>query len=1097
MPSKLIFMKRLKLLGSFDARVADTPLEILKSPKGCALVAYLLIEGGEQPREAVADLLWDASSSTKALRALRVLLTRVRKSIPEISASRMALLLEPTDELWVDLKELIRGLESGNPEMLDDCLQLYCGDLLSPFYLRDAPRFNDWLTLEREHLKARVLDAYQQLCMVYQRQQQWELGSNAARRWLQVDHLSEEAHRAQLTFLAAAGQPTAALQHYDRYREHLWQEFEIQPDRITQAIANQIAQLESLKPPPIISTAVSWNGTILPDPIGPPPHSLVPYHRNADFVGRDAELQELGRRLLPNTNRDLISPVALCGIGGVGKTQLAVEFAFRFGRFFPGGVYWISFADADDIAQQIAMIGGEGGLRLYQEIEQLSLSERTSRVRQALRQPIARLLIFDNCTHVDLLTQWLPISGGCSVLITSRRQVWPRELQIRTLPLMSLQRQDSVQFLTRLAPSLSKISAEQIAAAVGDLPLALHLAGSYISRHSHLTAKEYAQQLLTMQLHHPALRGRGAGYSPTKHILHMEQTIGANWAQLVQTNKLDQLAQQLLIQLACFAPGEPIASSLLLATITANHTDPHAQAEAADALNRLIELGLIDYKDKESVAAHRLITAFVLDIADNVIDAQRKVENILIQVLIEHKELQFDLYFLPVASGHLLHITLSALKRADANAAQLADLLGTHLLEISEYEKAAFYLEQALQIKEVHCGATSASYARTLYNVARLNYRLGQWDAAFDDAKQVIDILEEQDHPNVDTLADSLGFYGFVASRRGHLDVAKRTFERALTILNQQAEPNKQIFAETLREIGRLMMLQGEYASALVYHQRALTLLESLYGVNNYRTVGVLHDLGANYGHLGHLGKARNCFKRTLAIIRDRLGMDSLETTHPLRNLGVTEWRKGNILAAKQYFEQALRIDKKHLPPDHPHLAISLNHVGESLIYFGEYEQAKLCHERAYAICCEKLGNQHVITWRTLSLLGEVMLRTGDYKGARSQLERAWTEQKRYEKDLQALTDTALLLGETYVEMELLDSAKPLFEQAVTAREETFGGENAETAYALFRLGTWHQATGDSTKADECYQRAARILSEQVDKCHPYLRFVQQQLAMR
>ncbi|MCA9968476.1 MAG: hypothetical protein KC423_29730, partial [Anaerolineales bacterium] len=176
----------------------------------------------------------------------------------------------------------------------------------------------------------------------------------------------------------------------------------------------------------------------LPEPGLPPSGSVLPYQRHTDFTGREADLRHLGQVLLATENE--VPVVAVTGVAGVGKTQLAVEFAYRYGRFFPGGVYWLSFARADSIAEEIAATGGELGLQLFTANDKLKLADQVSRVQQAWQQKTPRLLIFDNCEAAELLDKWRPAVGGCRILLTSQKGVWESDGQVITHPLNTLTR---------------------------------------------------------------------------------------------------------------------------------------------------------------------------------------------------------------------------------------------------------------------------------------------------------------------------------------------------------------------------------------------------------------------------------------------------------------------------------------------------------------------------------------------------------------------------------------------------------------------------------------------------------------------------------
>ena len=150
----------------------------------------------------------------------------------------------------------------------------------------------------------------------------------------------------------------------------------------------------------------------------PTPHRML-LPANPRFVGREGDLLALARALRPGGVAAITT-----GIGGVGKTQLASEFAHRYGQYFAGGVFWLSFADPAGVGTEIAACGEAGALGLYADADELTIAERVQKVYQTWEQPIPRLLIFDNCEDEALLAARLPRSGGCRVLVTSRSGQW-------------------------------------------------------------------------------------------------------------------------------------------------------------------------------------------------------------------------------------------------------------------------------------------------------------------------------------------------------------------------------------------------------------------------------------------------------------------------------------------------------------------------------------------------------------------------------------------------------------------------------------------------------------------------------------------------
>ena len=96
----------------------------------------------------------------------------------------------------------------------------------------------------------------------------------------------------------------------------------------------------------------------------------------------------------------------------MGKTQLASEFVHRYGQFFSGGVFWLSFENPDAIPSEIAMCGGVGAMELRPDFDTRSLAEQVKLVQAAWQQPTLRLLVFDNCEDPDLLARIVEATSG-------------------------------------------------------------------------------------------------------------------------------------------------------------------------------------------------------------------------------------------------------------------------------------------------------------------------------------------------------------------------------------------------------------------------------------------------------------------------------------------------------------------------------------------------------------------------------------------------------------------------------------------------------------------------------------------------------------
>lgn len=339
-----------------------------------------------------------------------------------------------------------------------------------------------------------------------------------------------------------------------------------------------------------------------------PPGSRIPFSPNKVFTGREEDLLELARSLLRSDSKGVTitqTAAVATGLGGVGKTQLAVEFCYRYGRFFYG-VHWIQ-AD-HEIAAEIAACGQEMDISPWPN----ELEERTNLTLHAWKEAGPRLLIFDNVDDPASVQDWLPKLPTARLLLTSRSSEWPPGLDIEHHPLGVLPRSESLELLCALAERLKYIPAEDldlIADRLGDLPLALDLAGNYLRCRPTLTPKEYLAELDEAGrslLEHPAFSD-WVKYNPTKPSTSLVYTFALSWNQLTK-GATDKLAGRIFRACGYCAPNTPIPWELLAKTMGAEDTSQRQNLDLA--LMKLHYLGLVKPDKEGSNIIHPLLAEF-------------------------------------------------------------------------------------------------------------------------------------------------------------------------------------------------------------------------------------------------------------------------------------------------------------------------------------------------------------------------------------------------------------------------------------------------------------------------------------------------------
>ncbi|MBV9786738.1 MAG: tetratricopeptide repeat protein [Chloroflexi bacterium] len=731
----------------------------------------------------------------------------------------------------------------------------------------------------------------------------------------------------------------------------------------------------------------------VPSPAPLPNGSRMPLHRNPLFVGRAEDLRAVAEALHLGSTAAIgqIEIAAATGLGGIGKTQLACEFAHRYGQFFAGGVFWLSFADPAAVPAEVAACGGSEGMQLSPDFETLPLDAQVRQVLTVWTQPLPRLLIFDNCEDEALLAQWQPPHGGCRVLVTSRRHHWDPALGVQAVSLDVLSRPESLILLRSFRPDLPADDADlaAIAEALGDLPLALHMAGRFLAKYRHvLTPAQYLARL-----HAPTILDdrslRDAGLSPTQHVQHVARTFEQSYAQLDVTNATDALARTLLAHAACFAPGEPLPRWLLFQTLELPEHTPQDALLSEDALRRIIDLGLLETGVAGVLRLHRLVAAFVRAVLAHDA-AQVAVEATMVRVADALNEQRNPRPLLAI-EPHLRFLTETAQPRADARAAGLCHALGFHLWLLGVYGEAQTYLEQAVALRQRILGRNHPDTALSINNLGYVFWTEGQYTAAqgyFEQALAIRQHVLGTDHPDttrsLNNLAVILWEQGWYAAARGY-------HEQVLAIRQRVFGFDHPDTARSLNNLGLVLESQGEYAAAQGYLEQAVAIRQRVFGSEHPDTASSLYNLGNVLRASGQYAAAQGYLEQAVAIRQRVLGANHHHTVLTLDNLGVVFRAQGQYAVAQRYHEQAIAVYQQVLRPDHPHTATSFYNLGIALYCQKYYAAAQRYFEQSLAMYQRGLGSDHPNTARSLRGLGAVLRAHGDATQAWSYLEHALT----------------------------------------------------------------------------------------------------------
>ena len=660
-------------------------------------------------------------------------------------------------------------------------------------------------------------------------------------------------------------------------------------------------------------------------PVGALPRgSLMPFSHNPNFVGREEELKSLCRKFETGDSVALGQTAAATGLGGIGKTQLAVEFVYRYGRRFHGGVFWLDMSDPDGIPEQISRCGGAAGMALP-GFDSLPLSDQVAAVMKEWHSQRRGLVVFDNVEQLDVVGQWRPKYGQTRVLITSRIDShdpqWGGQ-GIETISVDTLPRDRSMELLLKgrqdvLDDTDEMRAANDICDLLGDLPLAVHLAGSYLSylRHA-VSVREYLNELSSRPvLTNPALVSGVRDSSPTDHIQNVAATFDMSYARLDQEEETDALAARLFHLTSHFAPT-PIPRQLLIRALKMDKDEADDRGKVAFAVNRLCELGLAQTGEDGRIVVHRLLREFARlhpadgqEVQEAAVDAANAIYGFANDV--NESGLPAPLR---EAVEHLRYAAGEAESRESEQAGSLYNELGYHLWQIADFGGAKEHYERAIKIGESVYG---------------------------------------KDHPNVASIVNNLGL---VLKELGDLEGAKEHYERALEIDEEAYGKDHPQVAIYVNNLGDVLQDLGDLAGAKEHYERALEIDEEAYGKDHPDVAIRVNNLGSVLKALGDLAGAKEHLERALEINESVYGKDHPNVAIRVNNLAGVFYALGDLAGAKEHYERALEIGESVYGKDHPQVAIYVNNLGMALQDLGDLARAKEHYERALGIFERRLG---------------------------------------------------------------------------------------------------------------------------------------------
>jgi hypothetical protein len=716
--------------------------------------------------------------------------------------------------------------------------------------------------------------------------------------------------------------------------------------------------------------------------------------RNVDFTGRDGLLDRLHGELAAGNGRAVVLARALYGLGGVGKTQVALEYAHRFASDY-GLIWWIPAEQPQEISLALAALA----LRLGLGTSGNAVEAATAALEYLRRDAIDRwLLIFDNAENPADLRSFLPTGPG-HILITSRNQAWTRHA--KPLEVDVFTRNESVAHLQRHVPQVSTADADRVAHALGHLPLAIEQAGGWLAE-TGMPADLYLEWLATQTANALGL-GKPSDYATP---------VVATWnMSLERLRQRSPPAVRLLQMLAFCAPG-PISMSLLYSTAMIEHLRPFDQTLSdkfmlGGVIGEISRLCLVRInQDTSSLEIHRLIQAVIRSQMTG--NQQRGARHELHLILVAGRPRQGETDDPANWSAYnaiWAHLGPSLAEECDdPRTRQLLIDWVRYQWKLGEFDAA---LSLARRLEGLWAGQLGPDHRQTLqlqFNIANVLRGLGR----FADACELdTSVLQRQrgalGATHMDTLMTAGGLAADVRAL-GDFDQSLALDRQSYQSLREQFGPDHYRTLSATHNLACSLRLVGDCFTARQFDEEALRRGRAAFGPDHPLTLLSAASLGSDLRAAGAFRESADLLRATWEQYRVVLGDDLLETLRAATSLAVSLRKAGDqseaIRIAKDAYDRCMRryggespdtqlcavnlgcdyaatgemqtalrlvtevraAHQASLGADHPNTLVAVNNLACYLRYLRRLPEALRLATETRQLMRERLGDAHPLT---------------------------------------------------------------------------------------------------------------------------------------
>ncbi|MET7696620.1 FxSxx-COOH system tetratricopeptide repeat protein [Streptomyces sp. NPDC005485] len=798
-----------------------------------------------------------------------------------------------------------------------------------------------------------------------------------------------------------------------------------------------------------------------------PAHWNAP-QRNNTFTGRNIILDRVREQFDSGASSVAPQPLALFGLGGVGKTQVAIEYVHRFMADYDL-VWWTSAEHEDDVVASLAELGARIGAPGGDDMTMAS-QEAVQMLARGL--PTKRwLLIFDNADDPSWLSRYFPQGGG-HILITSRNQAWVQGGS--ALPIDVFLREESVEHLTRRASGLSLEEADKVANAVGDLPLAVEQTAAWLAETATPIA-DYLQQLADQTTDVLALN-QPSDYS---------HSVAATWNISIARLKERSPASVRLLQLCAFLAPEPISSQLLYSKEMIDALKPYdASLQESLLLGRVIReigrfaLAKVD-QVSNSIQVHRLVQAVIR--AQLTEEEQQQARHVVHTVLAGARPDGDEPIDDPETWSRFSviwpHLTASDARNCfDAATRRLLIDRVRYLWKRGDFPGAQRRTEELLVHWKELLGEDDVQYLYLRCQLASVLRSQGRYVEAreidtelLDRQRRVLGPSHPHTYVTTSNLAADLAALGEYRSAVGLAREAHDGFSQIFHESHRRTLSAANNLALALRMVGR-------YGEARALDQETLDRRMEVLGPDHPYTLASAERLGRDLREVGRYSESVALLSRTYDAHKRLLGKGFPGTLRCAKSLAVSLRRAGQFEDARRLTTATRSQYRAQYPKPTPDsLACDLN-LAADLFAADEREAAREVAQDALAEYVKVPGEAHPYTQAALNNLGIFHWGCGDIEQAEEVFSQVLPRMQEILGDQHPHT---LFSGVNYAnvlaDQGRLAEAGVLEEKAVTTLRTVLGPHHPETLAVVTNYALTLAAVG---REDEAHHVREEALTE-------------------